>query len=148
VNTQALITDLTTRVETISPALLIPPQSSPDSTNGPDEDGGDNKPQAPSGRDPRRYKNGKPRYQFTSPTRLLGWVLQVQAWTQQNEYTFNIRTYNIRPDHAPIFRLAKSGNVLELRLLLASKQAAVTDVDSLGYTALHVCTREFKHSNL
>ena len=49
-----------------------------------------------------------------------------------------IEPINLVPDDAPIFEFCRQGNLGKVRGLLSQNLASVRDVDSLGFTPLHV----------
>lgn len=91
-----------------------------------------------------RRASPRTQYCFLTPTRLLGWSLQVQGWKYFDRWTVNFRVWNHKPDDSPIFRLTKDGNFEEVRRLLSLKQAFVTDLNSYDESALHVSQNNYK----
>lgn len=78
------------------------------------------------------------KWQYVTPTRWLGWSLQIKAWSYLDGLTFNFRVWNNTYDDSPLFEFAKIGDSDGLRDLLRSKEASVTDLNSQNKSALHV----------
>lgn len=70
--------------------------------------------------------------------RLFGWVIQLQLWRQSNNWTFNVRVWNPRPDDSPIFKCALDGDIAGLERIISARQASLYDVTLSGITLLHV----------
>lgn len=69
---------------------------------------------------------------FTYVPRFSLFSSSIQGW----KYTLN--SFRLVPDDALIFEFCKRGNLDGIQSLLARGQASVKDIDSQGYTALHV----------
>lgn len=86
----------------------------------------------------KRRSLRRQKWQYNTPTRWLGWSLQLRAWSYFDVLTFNFCIWNHKPDNSLIFEYAKFGNVNGLRCLLQKKEAFVTDLNSHNESALHV----------
>lgn len=64
--------------------------------------------------------------------------LKAMAVNHHKTWQYNISPVNVRPDDSLVFHFCEMGNTEAVRELLERQQASVHDVDSNGWTLLHV----------
>lgn len=89
----------------------------------------------------RRSRRPKPLKSFKISVRFWQQIWHLGASRSWSGWEFRLETYKIRPDNAPIFDLARAGDVAGVRRSFALGEASPFDCDSEGTTLLAVCDR-------
>ncbi|KAI9659852.1 MAG: hypothetical protein M1821_001203 [Bathelium mastoideum] len=76
------------------------------------------------------------------PTWLLSRAWDLSVHQANQGWDFKLRSYNIRPRDANIFRAIVDQNIVRVRELLARAEASIYDRDTAGLTALHYAARK------
>jgi hypothetical protein len=69
----------------------------------------------------------------------VGWGLVAAVQTSSVGWKFKMSSTCPVPDDSLVFEFCKNGNIDGVRLLFDRREASPMDVDSRGYTPLHVC---------
>lgn len=86
-----------------------------------------------------KNRQSKPQYRLHFSNWFTCRTWELASTRGRDVWSVQIRTWNIRPDNAPIFKLCKAGDMAGVRKLIAGGEASVFDMDSsYKETTLHV----------
>lgn len=93
-----------------------------------------------SGSGEQKYSSTEEELRITLqlPTWFFSWQYDVQIRKSQRGWDYRLRSCNIVPKDAPVFRYCLEGNIQALKTLFESGYASPFDSNADGITALHV----------